>query len=173
MATDLLKYSEQAMNLLGGKLPNIAYLPPAVRGRKVRVTTEGVVTDSPFSSEEQLDRIVQADPIGFLIAVMNGQPIPTFRLVDEKNPLPPVQDKRKKNSAAVIAHLAKERDIDVYVEYHVPSIADRERIALYLADRVAGPRAKAAKPKPATGPDDFGSLVDKRARDAAGEERKA
>ena len=158
------------MNLLGGRLPSIVYLPASIRARKTRMTADGVVTSSDLTAEEQLDRIVQADPIGFLIAVMNGQPIPTFRLIDASNPAP--KKNRKQNPQTAVS-VGKDGDAEVLVEFHVPSIADRERIALYLADRIAGPKKlRTEKPSGTASTDEFSSLVSKRAREMHDEVKK-
>jgi hypothetical protein len=79
MRKDMSKLSantERAITLLtvdkGNKL---LYWPSYLRGG-TRITPDGVATRNPPTEKEQLERIVEADPLGFLLALMNGQPVP-------------------------------------------------------------------------------------------------
>lgn len=131
-------YTEKAILLLGGNLPQVVYLPAKLRKVKLRETTDGTITDAPPLPDEQMERIVEADPVGFLIAIMNGQPVITFDVRakddDEHIPLP----SRGKMRAS--GKVSNDGEFAVFAEFHVPSAADRERVAMYLADKVI-PRA--------------------------------
>lgn len=65
----------------GKLIPPIVYLPRRLRGRPVRLTEDNLryTVDPPSVAESQV-AIKHADPIGFLIAIMHGQPIPEFRI---------------------------------------------------------------------------------------------
>jgi hypothetical protein len=65
----------------GKLLPPIVYLPRRLRGQKVRLTEDHLryTVDAPTVAENHV-KIQAADPVGFLVAIMNGQPIPEFRV---------------------------------------------------------------------------------------------
>lgn len=91
-------------------IPPIVYLPRSLRGQKQRLTVDHIriTTDPPTIAENHL-RIAEADPIGFLIAIQNGQPIPTFTV---------------------------ENDGAITILYHVPTFEQRESVARWLAHKV-------------------------------------
>jgi hypothetical protein len=93
----------------GKLIPPIVYLPRRLRGQKVRLTEDHLryTVDGPTVAENHVN-IQAADPVGFLIAIMHGQPIPEFRIAP--------------NGA-----------IDVY--YSVPDFEVRVRVATYLANK--------------------------------------
>jgi hypothetical protein len=165
----LLDYTELAMSLVGGKLPSIAYLPPAIRGRRARMTTEGISTEHPQSVEEQVTRIVHADPLGFLIAMMHGQPVVTFRVGASKRH---ENAQRRRKADAEVPIDTTPDGVEVFAEYHSPTIPDRERIAIFLAERIPtiakekkkGGRSKPEEQEPAE--DTFGKLLDDRSAKA-------
>lgn len=105
-------YSERAMRATdAGKLiPPIVYLPRMLRGHNKRITVDEVriTTDPPTIAENHV-RIAGADPLGFLIAMMHGQPIPSFEIT---------------------------ADGAIKVRYEVPDLATRERIAKWLGHKV-------------------------------------
>lgn len=75
----LLRHTELAT------LPDVIYVSKEVLGRPAirfasRADDTPVLSLSPASIQESYDRIDRADPIGFLIAAMNGQPILTLDL---------------------------------------------------------------------------------------------
>lgn len=80
------EFTERAIRATdAGKLiPPIVYLPSRLRGHNTRITVDQVriTTDPPTIAENHL-RIGEADPLGFLIALMHGQPIPTFTITKE------------------------------------------------------------------------------------------
>lgn len=93
----------------GKLIPPIVYLPRRLRGQKVRLTEDNMryTVDPPTVAESQV-AVAGADPIGFIIAVMHGQPIPEFRI-------------------------SREGAIDVF--YSVPDFETRFRAARYLGDK--------------------------------------
>jgi hypothetical protein len=93
----------------GKLIPPIVYLPRRLRGQKVRLTEDNLryTVDPPTVAENHV-KIAGADPIGFLIAVMHGQPIPEFRI-------------------------ARDGAIDVY--YSVPDFELRVKVAQYLGHK--------------------------------------
>lgn len=163
MSVDLLKYTEQAVSLLGGKFPDLVYLPPDVRKRTARVTTTGAVTREPYSLDEQLDRVVQADPVGFLIALMHGQPVVTFQVASALVKKGAVAKKTAKAFDGVL--LGTVDGAEVYADFHTSTPADRERIASFFTNFVL-PKArtlKEDKQKPKGPVDEFASLARQRA----------
>lgn len=172
--------------MLGGKVPSMVWLPPGIRQRKTRVDTNGVVTNQPHSQDEINARVLQADPIGLLIAIMNGQPIPRFRLQAAQSTLPPADVKPKadepaakgtarqgKKPPAVVPsiHVGTEDGLDVFMDFEVPTLANRERIAMYLSENfspVKKQRDLKRDPKHQSN-DKFEMMLDQRAREARGE----
>jgi hypothetical protein len=76
-------YTERAIRSTeaGALIPPIVYLPRRLRGQKVRLTEDNLryTVDAPTVAENHV-KIQGADPVGFLIAIMHGQPIPEFRI---------------------------------------------------------------------------------------------
>lgn len=94
-------------------LPPIVYLPAKLRAHKMRLTIDNLrVTVDPAQVTENHLRIAEADPLGFLIAIMNGQPIPCFHLEGEGD------------------------NTSIRVEYEVADMDVRLNIATWLANRV-------------------------------------
>lgn len=60
-------------------IPPMVYVPLKMRKKGVRVAGRRLTTKKP-TVQENIQRIVEADPVGFLIAVMQGQPLPVFRV---------------------------------------------------------------------------------------------
>lgn len=118
----LLQFTEKAIDasFKGALIPPLVYLPVALRGKARRVTVEGHVTMNPADDAENSARIHRADPTGFLIAVMQGQPIPEF--IVERKP----------------------DGVQVSVGYLAPALPERLRAAEHLA-RVQG-RVKKGDP---------------------------
>lgn len=77
-----MDYTERAVRAMysGDLIPPIVYVPCTMRAGRKRLDLAGRVTLNPKSAEEIEQQIALADPTGFLIAVMNGQPIPAFKL---------------------------------------------------------------------------------------------
>lgn len=107
----------------GKLIPPIVYLPRRLRGQKVRLTEDNLrYTVDPPTVAETAVAVAGADPIGFLIAVMHGQPIPEFRI-------------------------SREGAIDVF--YATPDFETRMRAARYLGDKqTLRPTSKAWKGNP-------------------------
>jgi hypothetical protein len=97
----------------GKLIPPIVYLPRRLRGQKVRLTEDNLryTVDPPTVTETHV-AIAGADPVGFLIAIMHGQPIPEFRI-------------------------ARDGAIDVF--YAVPEFETRTRAALPRGEATAEP----------------------------------
>ncbi len=82
----LKAHTTRAMKLEEGTVPEAVFVPPAIRGKMV--TLQYVTNGRPTDISTHMVRIEQeADPVGMLIAVANGQPIPTFQIDDEGNTL--------------------------------------------------------------------------------------
>lgn len=97
----------------GAGLPPIVFLPASLRAHKSRLTVDHLrITIEPPSVAENHVRIAEADPLGFLIAIMNGQPIPRFR----------VQGQGEMT--------------EVLVDYEVPDMHQRLNVAIWLGTRV-------------------------------------
>lgn len=80
----LAEFTERAIDasFKGMLIPPLVYIPNQLRKRDARIAFDGSVTINPVGAAENDMRISQADPVGFLIAIMQGQPIP--RVVIER-----------------------------------------------------------------------------------------
>lgn len=75
----LKKYTTRAMRLEEGSVPQAVFVAPAMRGRIVN--TQYVTNGKPVDMQTHIIRIQdETDPVGMLIAIANGQPIPTIRI---------------------------------------------------------------------------------------------
>ena len=110
---DTLKaFTERAMEdpALESLIPPPVYLPSRLRGKDIRITADDIrLTIDPPSIKENHLRIAKADPLGFLIALMNGQPVPVFSITAEGA---------------------------VKVRYEVADLKMRERIGKWMGARV-------------------------------------
>lgn len=91
----------------GTPVPQDVWLPPTVRGKSTRVMHDIAVTRSPPTVSENMIRInEEADPIGLLIAISNGQPISTFQIDDKGETILHWETLPLKDRLKVIYHLA-------------------------------------------------------------------
>lgn len=105
---ELKKYTTRAMKLEEGTVPEAVFVPPAIRGKMTQV--QYVTNGKPTDISQHVVRIEQeADPVGMLIAVANGQPIPTFRVTEEG---------------------------DVEVVFETLPLADRIPVMKFLSDKI-------------------------------------
>ena len=72
------------MKLEEGSIPEAVFLPPAIRGKMPNAI---YVTDGkPVKMSTHIVRIQdETDPVGLLIAIANGQPVPTFTIDKDGN----------------------------------------------------------------------------------------
>jgi hypothetical protein len=120
----LKDYTERAVRatLDGAMIPPVVYIPAGLRKRKVRVREEYVMTPP---SEDEIDlKIAAADPAGMLIAIMQGQPIPVFKLEERDN------------------------KIVVTTDYEIPDLALRASVATDLIERKRRRDTRAKKGTP-------------------------
>lgn len=127
-------------------IPPIVYLPSRLRGKELRLTADNLrLTVDPPTVEENHLRIAKADPIGFLVALMNGQPVPVFEV---------------------------EPDGSVKVKYEVADISRRENIAKWLAARVTITKLEIAQGRTqragTSSPADWDAMVKNRDANAQG-----
>lgn len=148
MSADLIKYTEAAMALLEGKIAEVVYLPPDVRKHKTRINAYGHATNSPLSSKEALDRIIAADPVGFLLAILNGQPVLTFGVAEKE--VAPKKTSARTRKAFPQLRLGKVDGVEIVAHVHVPTVDDRKEVAKFLTPFVTEKRKK----KSEQGPDD-------------------
>lgn len=82
MNDTLRAYTERALHATytGELIPPIVYVPAKLRRGKQRLNFKGHVTTNAKTPEEIEAQIAAADPTGLLIALMQGQPIPTFQI---------------------------------------------------------------------------------------------
>lgn len=82
MPESLNAYTERALRATydGTLIPPIVYIPAKLRRGRQRLTSSGFVTTNAKTPEEVEAQIAQADPAGLLIALMQGQPIPAFKI---------------------------------------------------------------------------------------------
>jgi hypothetical protein len=166
---ELKKHTEAAMELLQGQLKELVYLPPETRKRNIRVDANGRATTHPPTEKEQLQRITLADPLGFLLAVMNGQPVVTFGV---RNIIVDTPRKRSKNAPARLAKSFSVLTLDetdgqeVYAKVHVPSMDERMDSAKFLVPYITTKATRAKAPEtPESGEDDptsFDAKLDQR-----------
>jgi hypothetical protein len=91
----------------GAPVPSEVWLPPAIRGRDVRVAHDVAVTREPPSIKENVARInSETDPIGLLTAIANGQPIATFEISEDGEVIVRYETLELKDRLKVIFHLA-------------------------------------------------------------------
>lgn len=107
-----------------------------------RIDRNGIPTNLPPIDAELLDRLYAADPLGFLIAAMNGQPMPQIEV-----------DEAGKNPKVVYVTLDPAHRADV-----------ADTLVRYMASGFFKDEAK--KPVTREKPDEFNSMVDNAARRA-------
>jgi hypothetical protein len=79
---ELKRYTTRALKLEQGSVPEAVFVPPAMRGRLVQ--TQYVTDGKPTKLETHIVRIQdEADPVGLLIALANGQPVPTVKISED------------------------------------------------------------------------------------------
>lgn len=72
---------EDADRINDALISPVVYVPRKLRGHKFRVTVDDLkITLDPETIAENHIRIAKADPLGGLIAAMNGQPLAEFRV---------------------------------------------------------------------------------------------
>ncbi len=105
---DLKRHTTRALRLEDGTVPEAVFVPPAIRGKMV--TVQYVTDGKPTDMSTHMVRIEQeADPVGMLIAVAMGQPIPTFQVGE---------------------------DGEIQTVFESLSLKDRLPIMRYLADKI-------------------------------------
>lgn len=106
--SQLRKNSELALNAPeGAPVPSGVWLPPSLRDKPLRVSQDVAVTTAPPSVQENVIRINgEADPVGLLIAIANGQPISTFAINEDGNVEMAYETLPLKERLKVIFHLA-------------------------------------------------------------------
>jgi hypothetical protein len=132
-------FTERAMEAtdINKLIPPIVYLPRRLRLNPERLTVDNVrLTVAAPTVQENHIRIADADPLGFLIAMMNGQPIPEFRIT---------------------------KDGAIEVHYYISSPQERTSIAQWLGGRVTlSARETKAQPAGTANPDDWDAIVARR-----------
>lgn len=94
----------------GAVVPKHVWLPPALRDKQIRVIQDVAVTTAPPSISDNVIRIsAEADPIGMLIAVANGQPIASYEVTESG---------------------------EVVQKYETLTLIQRLQVMKYLADKV-------------------------------------
>lgn len=86
MNDSLRAYTERALQATysGELIPPIVYVPARLRRGKQRISSKGFVTTNPKTPAEVEEQIAAADPAGLLLALMQGQPIPVFRITEDE-----------------------------------------------------------------------------------------
>lgn len=83
---NLHAFTERAIRATeaGALVPPIVYLPRSLRRQKMMMTMDNLgMTVDPPTQEENHVKIQAADPVAFLIAIMHGQPIPSFHVTKD------------------------------------------------------------------------------------------
>ena len=107
--------TEKALDLLHKRnhlVDPLVYVPASFRGpARTRIRVDDLrITLEPHDLLDNAKRIREADPIGFLIAAMNGQPVPKFKIL--------------------------RADGVIELEYETYSLEDRVRVAAFLASKI-------------------------------------
>lgn len=125
--TTLKQNTELAINAPDGVvIPEHVFLPPAIRGKDIRVIQDVAVSSAPPTISDNVIRITnQCDPIGLLMAVAMGQPVACFG-IDEKG--------------------------DLTVEFETLPLKERMQTIRFLADKVI-PRMSITKQVDEKSPD--------------------
>lgn len=79
-------YTERAIKATeaGALIPPIVYLPRSLRRQKIMLTADNLaLTVDPPTMEQNHVKIAASDPVGFIIAVMHGQPVPSFAITKD------------------------------------------------------------------------------------------
>lgn len=102
---ELKKYTTRAMKLEDGPIPEAVFLPPAIRGNLVKVAYEG--DGKVTSMKDHVVRInYETDPVGMLIALANGQPVPTVKIDRDGNAVTVYETLDLKDRITVIKFLS-------------------------------------------------------------------
>lgn len=101
-------FTRRAIHASSEIIPPVVFVPLALRRSRRRVVGHAV-TRAPVSEAEMAEDIARAAPHKFLIAVMEGQPLPRFTITEQAG-----------------------GSLKVEVEYVVPSIEDRVTAASAL-----------------------------------------
>lgn len=112
----LREFTERAVQATvdGNLIPPHVYVPVSLRKRAARLTEDDHVTVNPKTEAEITLQISKADPVGFLIAIMQGQPIPVF--VVRQSP-------------------ETKQSVEVVLELQTPDLKLRTDVAIELASR--------------------------------------
>lgn len=106
--TKLAKYTERCLNALDlSDMPPVVYVPYGLR-REVRLAWDGSVTKAPPDAKENLLRVSRSDPLGLLVAMMQGQPVPTYRVTKDAEGKFSVQTDLEVPTLELRAHIAEE-----------------------------------------------------------------
>jgi hypothetical protein len=71
----------EALQVSNALVSPLVYVPRTLKAHQYRLTVDDLkITMQPEDIAENHARIAKADPLGFLIAAMNGQPLPEFRV---------------------------------------------------------------------------------------------
>lgn len=133
-------FTERAMTAADAQrcIPPIVYLPAALRAHRITITEDNLKVDvKPPTVIGNHVRIAEADPLGFLFALMQGQPIPKFVIIPNR----------------------KDAGNTIRVEYEVADITLRTEIAKWLGTRVTYRPASPNRPSGTPRTDEYNALI--------------
>lgn len=126
----LSRNTERAITLLTIDKGNpYLYWPSYLRSGK-RIRPDGVVTSNAPTEKEQLERIVEADPLGWLIAGAHGLPLPTLHkneAFDSTRPEDPETNPRYRVEEEFMP-LSMRRDVMQHLLVKLVSAKRKERL---------------------------------------------
>lgn len=133
---NLKDYTDRAVeaSLTNTLIPPLVYIPAGMRKKGVRIAE--TITTNPPTFEENTVRVEKADPTGFLIALMQGQPLPSFEV-----------------------HGNAKGEVHITVGWRIADLPLRAEVAMELARRVA--RAK----RNHTPADEYEAMINKASED--------
>jgi hypothetical protein len=129
--SQLARNTERAITLLTVDRGNpYLYWPSYMRTGK-RIKPDGTVTTNAPTEKEQIERIVEADPLGWLLAAMNGLPMPVLHKNKDFDPAQPITPENQ----------------PYVVHEEMANIGMRRDIAQHLLTKLISPKRKErAKP---------------------------
>jgi hypothetical protein len=103
--TKLGDFTEHAMAQIEEVLPTIGYLPPGKRPKRKHIL---VMSDRPVTDVKiNMERIGHADPIGFLAALLHGQPVQVMTIKKSADGTTEAKTEWVNAELPLRAHLAK------------------------------------------------------------------
>lgn len=113
--------------------------------------------ETEWTPDQQIQRIAEADPVGFLVTIMKGEPLLAIRLEPVskryRGTQPGTQGKEQSRRVLRV-ELCLEQGVRAIAEYWTPSLADRKSAAEFLAAQILPKTSRSATASSADTPED-------------------